>query len=74
MLAPGKHSIVDSLRGAPPLGNPPSPSMFVCKMFGMVRIAHNFVAHIIYYFSQKEKHITKNLHLGLLFGHLYDII
>ena len=41
---------------------------------GACQIAHNFVAYIIYYFSQKEKRITKNLHPGLLFGHIYDII
>ena len=35
---------------------------------------YNFVSYIIYYFSQKEKRVTKNLHLGLLFGNFYDII
>ena len=35
---------------------------------------HKFVSYIIYYFSQKEKQVTKNLHLGLLFGNFYDNI
>ena len=35
---------------------------------------YNFVSYIIYYFFQKEKRVTKNLHLGLLFGNFYDII
>ena len=35
---------------------------------------NNFVSYIIYYFSQKEKRVTKNLHLGLLFGNFYDNI
>ena len=35
---------------------------------------NNFVFYIIYYFSQKEKQVTKNLRLGLLFGHFYGIV